>query len=275
MSVERYFKVPVAVGIGVSCDLPPLTYEVGGHLVSQSECHGFNPLPEDILSDLDLKISKREGIRASGLKKDLGITRSDIMIYFASFVDVHDLPEVDKFLIFEPESVNLIETVEDLAKNGPLSLAEQLDIALDRTDNDITKAVLALAIGTRAIARGVDNRLISSTQIDKDRMENWKGCIKAFGNSEELEDSAGDTYHFWHGVLTGMSRQEKVDIAPICRAKQSLCDFIYNRTASATEFFRHRVYGKKGNRHEIVDRLGYEVGRALMGIYDGNREGNK
>ncbi|OGM21140.1 hypothetical protein A2714_04885 [Candidatus Woesebacteria bacterium RIFCSPHIGHO2_01_FULL_38_9] len=275
MSVERYLNVPVAVGIGAACDLPTLTYEVGSHLASQTECHGFNPLPEDILSDFDLKISKREGVRASGLKRDFGITRADIMIYFASFVDVHRLPEVDKLLKFEPESVKLIENVEQLAKNGsPLSLSEQLEVALDETDNDITKAVLALAIGTRAMARGVDNRLISSTQIDKDRMENWKDCVKAFGNADELEDSAGDTYHFWHGVLTGMSRQEAVDPAPICRAKQSLCDFIYNRTALATEFFRHRVYGKNGNTHELVDRLGYEVGRAFMGIYGGNSEGS-
>lgn len=268
MFIERYLHTACAISVGIRSDLPPHIQEVAAKLTPNGVCKSFNPPPEDILSELDLVLQNQD-IRVSGLKKELGITRADIMIYFASFVDVHKLPEVNKFSEFTPLAIRVIEQIEQVAKKWrrSLSVGEQLRIALGETKNDLTRAVLVLAIGTRAMARGVDNRVLVNTKIDRRRMEDWKAYIKPFGFAEGLlEDPAGDTYHFWHGVLAGMSRQEEVDPIGIRFFKQLVCDLIYENTALATELLRHKVCRKDGKTHEMVDRVGYEVGRAFMAL---------
>lgn len=263
---ERYLNVLRSVLAGATSDLSTIGQGMANCLTPKAECRGFNALPEDILSSLVSVMRKHPGAKVSGLKGVWGIARADIMVYFASFADMHNLPEVDKFSRFAPESVRVVEMIERRAKefNKPLSLDQQLEIALDVTNGDFTKAVLALAIGTRVMARSEDKRIVDDLEISRERMENWKKCVKAFGYGEGQEDTAGDTYHFWHGVLAGMSREEEIDTEIVRLGKQFFCDLIYTNTANATEILRHNLFRKEGKTHWVLDMLGYNVGRAFM-----------
>lgn len=266
MIAERYLDVLSSVFTGARGDLSIIGQEMASNLTPKAECRGFNALPEDILPSLDLVIRRHSGAKVSGLKGDLGVAKAEIMVYFASFADMHNLPEVDKFSRFAPESVRVVEMIEQRAEksNNPLSLGQQLEIALGVTNGDVTKAVLALAIGTRAMARSEDRRIVDGLEISRERIKNWKKCVKAFGYGEGQEDTAGDTYHFWHGVLAGMSREEKIDTKTICRVKQFFCDLIYTNTAKATEILRHKLFRKEGETHWVADIVGYNLGRAFM-----------
>lgn len=270
MAIERYFDLPVVVLSGARGNLPEKQQEIAMKLTPQESCRSFNTLPECILGELDdtLKNNAQE-IKITTLKKDLGFSRAEVMEYIGSFSDFHKLKAVEKFSNYSKLGQRIVEEIENTYKetNSSLALSDQLGVALQEADGDLTKAVLGLSLGARAMARGADIRLLPDLEITEDRMLNWKNCIKAFGLGEGWEDTAGDNYHFWHAVLSGMSRQEKTDFFPFRVTKQQVCDFIYERTAWATNFLRYKLCKKEGNTHETIAKLGYSIGRAFMGLY--------
>ncbi len=265
MIVERYKRIPISIVSGMRADLESNKQELAQVLLSKDNCRGFNLLPENVLDQVMSVLEKRK-VRFQGLKKDFGISRSLILLYFASFSDFHNLRDVEQLSEFARKSIEVIENIEkeSRSKNSPLDLVKQLEIALESCDNNLVEAVLALAIGTRAMARGADSRILPNYPINKERIKNWKTCLKAFGWNDDLQDPAGDTYHFWNCVLAGISSNEKVDPWLVRLFKQGICEIIYKNTSLATEVLRYKICGKKGKIHPEVDYLGYEIGKALI-----------
>lgn len=66
--------------------------------------------------------------------------------------------------------------------------------------------------------------------FSRNRLWEWKRRVSNFGINGQVENSAGDTYHFWHAVLagiTGISREEDTDSPPARIVKQIICDLTY------------------------------------------------
>ena len=265
IALRRYPNALIATVMGVSYELPKNRKAIAAIGVVDSK--SYNPLPEDVLAEIDKVIQGYPSTYCPGLKRDFGIARAEVITFFVNFADAHNV-SVEKFSRYAPVVTKWVGRVETMSRDiiEPLPISRQMGIALEETQGNITEAVLVLAIGSRAMARGVDTRIVPGLVITDERMLNWKKCVRAFGYENKHNDPPGDTYHLWHGVLAGMSRQEEVDSRLACAAKQGVCDFVYHKTALATVLFRYRIWGKEGKTHEKMDRLGYEVGRAIVGI---------
>jgi hypothetical protein len=272
MEALRYFSVAAAIKNGATCRQPSLSMQLVDMQISRTMCKNFNPNPDEVLPALCSTIDSYPIIKMPNLKIGFGITRSDVMSYFACFANDQRTPEnVFKFSRFGRVSLEVINRIEKKANitRSPIDISGQLDVALHSAHGNLTKAVIYLALGTREIARVYDGDLVGG-EIGVKRAMHWKNSVCAFGLSQSNEDTAGDTYHFWHAVLAGVAREEKTDILPILRIKQLASDIIYQNSAAATDYLRSRMFlGRKDgwNTHEIVDNLGYRAGRALVERY--------
>lgn len=267
---QRYVNVPRAILSGVTSGVDEEKRKIIDFKISNIYCEGFNPGLIDVLPQLCEVIGRYDNISMSCLKRDLGITKSDIMIYFACFANDHHLKEVDKFITFVPDSLQFIDEVfkhHDTFKTT-VGIRKQLDISLNISKGDLTKAIILLALGTREMARVSDGRMFGKS-IDMETVFKWKTTIKAFGYDDNDQDATGDTYHFWHAVLAGISREEDVDYFITKKIKQVVCDFVYPNTAIATDLLRNKLYLgiKEWNTHEVLDKLGYSVGRTFVSFY--------
>jgi hypothetical protein len=264
-SLGRYFNVVAAIGSGAIGHLAKVNSEISEIKIPQRECHSFNPQVGEMLDELNSVIQKQDNLRVSNLKGDLGLSRASIMAYYSTFTGWENIPDMDIFRSQKFASVKVIEEIESKYEESgsPLSTKDQLEIALRIAEGDLTKAVLLLAISSREMARGEDVILSPDLQLTKARMLSWKKCIKAYGYADKYEDTAGDNYHFWHGVLAGMSREEEVDSGLSREVKQYLCDAIYPNAATAVLLLRYKLMRKKGEGHRVIDRMGYEIGRAF------------
>jgi hypothetical protein len=263
---RRYPNVVRAVFCGVRSSVGPEQRKIIDDKVKTAGRKDFNPLPEDVLGIITSVADGFSNLTASGLKKDLRITRSETMAFYVCFTDDNNLSEITVFSKFAGLSLLAISKIKDSSDNaGTVGLDEQFRIGLEVAGGDLTKAAILLAMGTRLMARNCDKRLFKC-QITQEDIWKWKSILKPFGwskNSEE--DIAGDTYHFWCSFLAGVSCEEKVDPLIFQTAKRSLCDLIYPNTAWVTENIRHRLYLKMDtwNTHELPDRVGFYAGRAL------------
>lgn len=218
----------------------------------------YNPDPdllfEEILAVVPLQTKR------TNIKYELNLSKASVLQFFVAFTDQHhtNLPLLSPL---KNNCLNLVQKIEKTSQRSgvPVTVPEQLSLALDVTNGNLTQAAIVLAIATRAMARNYDTNLITS---DKEKMLAWYKYVAPFGYTDGTFDPPGDTYHFWGSVLAGMSSQEnRHGSYELLTGK--ICDLIYLNTASATEILRHKVCRKRGNTHETIDILGYNIGRAL------------
>ena len=269
--IDSYLNTFKSVILGITSPADDKLREIVDTQASRSECAKYNPPPEDVLPEIANVLNSRQNIKLSRLKSDLGIARSDVMTLFAGFTDNHNIDRVNVFLPYAKGSVLLINEIESVFKRkpSPLGISEQLETSLDLSANNISLAVIYLSLATRMAARNLDSRILG-VKLTDDAVFSWKQMVAPFGYEEKkFEDTAGDTYHFWFGVLTGISREEMFDSCLVNRPKQLVCDLTYPYAAKFSEIFRHNLYlgMRTWNVHETVDKVGYEVGRALADMY--------
>lgn len=199
----------------------------------------------------------------------MGLTRSDILVYFSSFADSHRLPLNGAFTQMSDHLIQLVTSIEHQKDNldTPLGLQDQLRLALEQTEGNSAEAVLALAIGTRLMARAYDTRIASGLVLNRRRQFNWKHCVAPLSVLGETNDPAGDTYHYWHGVLAGLSSSEKEHPYMIGDSKNTVCSLLYAQTAGATQFLRYGISSRKGRTHSSADRLGFQTGVRMYELY--------
>ncbi|HUC94772.1 MAG TPA: hypothetical protein VMR19_02130 [Candidatus Saccharimonadales bacterium] len=268
--LDRYKKVIKSVYKGITSPADDNFKKIVDTRPPPFEHIKYNPLPEEILPEIIQSLESEQNIKLSGLKSDLGISRSEIMILYASFTDHHDIDRVGVFRPYVEGAMSLINIIEKMFRESeiPMGISEQLEMAMGISEGDISPAVISLSLATRMIARNSDFRILG-TRLSDESVYSLKRAFAPFGYGRGLEDATGDTYHFWFGTLAGISREENLDVGIVNSAKQLVCDVIYPYTAQASEILRHKLYlgMPTWNTHETVDRVGYQIGRALVNIY--------
>ncbi len=261
--VEKGLNLTTAVLRGASQDYP-----YSGTIYHNKEGKSFrlaNPPPENILDEIYPNIKSGQ---FTPLKFGLGIPKSEILIFHVAFSDQHSVPfstGITSIAESCHKLINQFETMFNSSGKRPISIPEQLAFAMNMQNNNISKSIIALAIGTRAIARGYDRRLVPNLQITPERIKNWQNVVAPFGYDFPKEDPAGDTYHFWSSVLLGLSASEKDGVYN--KITGDLTEFLARQTATATRAFRYNLFGKEGKTHEIADILGFETGKAIAQMY--------
>lgn len=249
---------------GAKTPYPAQLKKIISNSTSVDTVPAFNPLPDLLLEEF---IKVVEEINASRPPLADQVKKREILQYYSAFADSHNLEFPPYFSHLAQISSDIASHIEQIAViNGPLTLIHQLKIALELTQNNLTDAVGALAITTRALARGQDTRITPNLNINEERMKNWKNCLAHFGYNDELctnPDPAGDTYHFWEAVWAGLRSQDERDSSPYNLLTAILCDQIYLNTAPITDILRHKLCQQKGETHSNIDILGYHIGRAL------------
>jgi len=261
--VEKGLNLSIATLKGASQEYP-----YSDTIYSNREVKKFrlaNPYPENILDEIYPIIKSGQ---FTPLKFGLGIPKSEILIFHVAFSDQHKVPFSTGIASIAGSChklINQFETMFNSSEKRPISVREQLEIAMNMQNNNISKSIIALAIGTRAIARGCDRRLVPNLQITPERIKNWQNVVAPFGDDFHKEDSAGDTYHFWSSVLLGISASEKDGVYN--KITGNLTEFLARQTATATIAFRYNLFRKEGKTHELADILGFETGKAIAQIH--------
>jgi hypothetical protein len=238
------------------------------------KCYPYNPQPENVFDELVEVIKDSDNIVLSHPKEELSIKKRECLYYYAVFSD-HHVENLGKSLILGNRASDIVNEIENkvIQSQRSLTVAEQLRCAIDLCDGDVTQAVTSLALASRHMARSYDNRLLPDIQVDEERMLNWKKCVAPFDCSfgyKEEDDSAGDTYHFWHNVMAGMSVQEGLQSGIVEKSKSTTGRFLYWLAAPATEIWRHKFQKRKGRLHKTIDTLGFNTGRGLyIALNDG------
>ena len=268
--IDRYTKAAGAIIKGITSPADAEFRQIVNTRLLQSEFGRFNPLPEDTLSEIAGTLKLRSGVTLSRLRNDLGIGRSEIMTLYGSFSDHHQIDRVEVFLPYAKGAKSLIEKMESRFKMDGVAfgISEQLNMALDISGNELTSAVLYLSLATRMLARNLDSRILG-IKFSNQEIYLWKHRFLPFGYETDPEDTSGDIYHFWFNVLAGISREEEYGSDGGNRLKQFVCDITYPKTAMWSERLRHNLFlgVASWNTHEMIDRVGYNVGRALANKY--------
>ncbi|BCX14886.1 MAG: hypothetical protein KatS3mg088_569 [Patescibacteria group bacterium] len=222
-----------------------------------------NCSPENILDDLFRVLKQRPDICFTPLKAGFGISKAEILKFYAAFSDQHNQPFSQQFIERIGNIEILVSLLEEKARQAgrPLLLSEQLSLALDYLERDASLAVFKLSVATRAIARGFDKRITPDLKISRERIANWQNVVAALCLNQNLEDPAGDTYHFWNAVLLGISANERTGIYG--RMTGQFVEITARLAPLAAEILRYRICGHPGQTHPEVDYVGYEVGKAI------------
>ena len=221
----------------------------------------YNPPPDLMLEEI-CRVLKQKTTPKSLKPPD---RKRHVFNFFVAFADQHTHPLHPSFNI--PQGRQLLEKILDTSRQlqRPLAVPEQLKIALETfSDNNLTEIIILLAVTSRAAARNYDSRI--GIKVSTSEIKEWKTAVASFAYSENtLGDPAGDTYHFWAGVLAGISvRIKRINGAnPYEEITSRILENIYRHTADLTDLIRHKIFKHGGAPHDTIDVLGFEIGQAL------------
>lgn len=266
--MQKLLNTLASVKSGASFRYQPELQEIADTLTPSKECKSFNKAPLDLVYSLAFIAAET---KVSGVKNDFKISKQDVIGFNASFTDYNEAKVNPLFYGFVKPCNDVICKIEQIYKteNRPVGVSEQLRIALSHTENNLSLAVITLAILTRQMARARENILLPNVVVNNKRMLNWKKCVKPFGIIPGDQDSAGDTYHLWGEMLAGMSCGEMCDHRLVRTGKAELCGAVHKGTAMATEILRYKMFGNNGKTHNKIDRLGFEIGIIFSDITKG------
>ena len=121
------------------------------------------------------------------------------------YPDFHSFPPAKT--AFPPEA-DVKEFMDNVFfSNTPLTIPDQLDIALDISGNNITGAANLAAIATRYGARGYEKKAYPNIEIGPNELREWQKKIAQFEvyDNSGLMDGPGDTYYFWTHVYGALA----------------------------------------------------------------------
>ena len=181
---------------------------------------------------------------------------------FGATIQSLDLHDAELPLTVLPPEEHVAKFIEEV-KERPhkLMLHEQLEIALDITDNDLLGETNLCWISTRFMARGADQRAYPGIFVDADTIRDWNTQLAQFEtyNNSGKNDGPGDNYYFWTHVFAAMVFHRKGYEAKIAQTA-------FSRGTQIMAFVRKNIAtGNQPNitEHQPASRLGREVGLAL------------
>jgi hypothetical protein len=263
-------EIPRVVWAGIKAPYPPELQEIIYRPPDYEtfEKHIFyNPPPEILAGEiyrtlLDLR---------SHTETPSGRILGDVFRYFTAFPDQHRV-KLPQYLFPVDECREFINKMMACSREArrPMTVPEQLSLALSSVKGNVLRAIIVLSTATRAAARNYEKRL--GVKVSPEEMEEWKTCVAPFDYQDGIGDPPGDTYHFWSAVLAGMSTEIITsDHRPISeKAIATILGKAYDNTAKLTTLLRHRLMGHPGSSHETADILGLAIGRALCYWADGS-----
>lgn len=253
-SPARFITLPMAVYTGATCRM---TEEFESKIPQPIESNRYNPEPDILLDELVTSI------RSNVITQGTPLRKADTLAFNANFSDKHSLPlAISRY--FDPDHGDTIAT-RIMENATPVTVTEQLSIALDQTNGDLTAASVHLSVVSRHMARGLDTNLYPRV-VTPDEMHLWHESVAGFSYEHSgRNDPAGDTYHFWVAYLTGLSREAYGD-SRYGMLTGKVSDFLAENVASATELLRYKLARKKGHIHGTIDILGYHLGRASWAL---------
>jgi hypothetical protein len=222
----------------------------------------YNPSPDSMLEEIS-RVLKQEATSVSPKPPE---KKRHVFNFIVAFADQHTSPLHSSFNI-PHQGKEFLEKILDVSRQNqrPLTIPEQLEIAIKAfPDNNFTETIILLAVTSRAAARNYDSRI--GIKVTPPEMEEWKTAVAPFGyNENTLNDPAGDTYHFWEGVLAGISvrikREENTTLYEEITGR--ILETLYRQTAPLTNLIRYKICTHEGKPHDTIDILGLETGQAL------------
>lgn len=177
-------------------------------------------------------------------------------------LDLHDAPLPHTVLPPQEDVAKFIKEIEDLP--GKAKLIDQLNIALDITNNDLLGAANVCWIGTRFMARGADQRVYPGIFIDADAIRSWNNQLAQFETYHDTgkNDGPGDNYYFWTHVFAAMAFSNR-------GPQERLAQLAFRRGTQIMAFVRKNI--ASGNQPNITayqpaSGVGREVGLALANL---------
>lgn len=219
-----------------------------------------NPPESEIWSGL-VEVIEKQGVVTMKKLRDLGVKKLDVLTFYVNFCNAHQA-KVRPEIFPTKEILRYVRGVKKkwFDTGRAQTINEQLGLALELNNGDLTKSLLVLASASRIMARNCDSRMTPGLRVTTREMKKWKRMVAGF--QVEESDNAGDTYHFWEAVVAGVSVAEsEADLYQILSGK--MCGMVYRLTEDATKIIRHGLGRQTGQVHGSVDWLGYEVGRAI------------
>jgi len=163
------------------------------------------PVDETVRRVRDDVLPKFESLQVPTLDNARLAHLGSVLIQFCDHIPKHH-----KSVSVPYENLSSLHTaMTDKSKEvGPLNYADQLDVALNHTDGDMTESLWQLFMTSRLYARWLDGKVIEGapeyTQEEKvGLMTEWRGAIAACKESQPglPQDPSGDVYYTWTHVL--------------------------------------------------------------------------
>lgn len=220
-----------------------------------------NPYPNQI--EIGIMTATNKLHTGVGVEKDVIPSRGRFLLTWMAFLDQH-LLDIDQTIFRTPEARNFVEEVIDTSdsKGRQVTVLEQFQIAMRQGENQFMRSLLLAHSGSRAIARGSDNRA-SFPYVLKD-LQKWEDCVGYFPYSlDGYGDPAGDTYHFWGQVVAGILATRTKNLA------DHLWRPVYNLLFPNSAFFVKTLRSAEHNVpndiffHQAIDRVGFDIGKKL------------
>jgi len=218
-------------------------------------------LPESEIWNGLAEVIEKQGVMTMKKLRDLGVKKLDFLTFYVNFCNTHQAKVRPEIFPTKEISKYVGEIQKKWLDTGRAqTINEQLELALEVNDGDLTKSLLVLASASRIMARNCDSRMTPGFRVTTREMKQWKRMVAGFQINGS--DNVGDTYHFWEAVVAGVSVAESEGgLYQVMSGK--LCGMVYRLTEEATKIIRYGLGRQTGQVHEGVDWLGYEVGRAI------------
>ena len=221
---------------------------------------------EEIPNSL-MGLIKERGIRLKALpsnpywQMDKHYSLLEVFGTLIQFTDSNQTPLPKSVFPSEQDVEKFIASVK--STTGPVTLRDQLTIALDITSNDILGAINLCWISMRLMARGADQRAYPNVFVDEAELRRWNQQISRFeliGESEK-NDGPGDNYYFWTSVFAIIAFSSGGFMGKVAQ-------LIFARGTKIMTFVRNRIARKKPNMttHEPASSLGIKVGHMLLSL---------
>lgn len=157
---------------------------------------------------------------------------------------------------------------------GPLDFADQLQISLELSSGNLSKALWNLFITSRLHARWLDESIIDGlpqmTEEEKvDQMLSWRSALAACKSLDEnpIQDTAGDTYYTWtHALAKYIYSLATKDDSKTAAA--TVKAFHHGTTIMHTAVHRINKQGLHSD-HSIAAEYGNRIGQTCVDYIQG------
>lgn len=231
--------------------------------VNKEPLHPLQPSLEQVVADLYSKISPLiDHNRICKLEWKELTQLGGILIQFTDYV-----PKLQLYACTPYEQVDsLYNLVVNLALETarPITLSEQLSLALSETNGDLPEALWRLFITARLHARWLDQKAISNMPINGreqiiNRMIQWQNSLAGYKISVP-QDIGGDNYYTWTHALAAVA----FNVLP---AKLSNATRLAAHTFENGTKIMHKVVHRYNpqtvvNDHSVAAAYGNAIGKA-------------